>query len=174
MPAQDQQMIEGDLILRDIRDADVPVMARALNDFEVSKWTAVIPHPCREADVRRTEPDGGPFWPASAVIEWRGAPVGVIRVEDTIGYWLARAAWGQGLATRAARLMLDAYFARRTEADTVSGCVFDGNPGSVRVLEKLGFTPTTRCVSHCRARGEDLPETGFVLTRATWEARSWS
>ena len=54
------------------------------------------------------------------------------------GYWLGEAYWGKGIVTAAGHALLehlkaDARFAR------LEAPVFEWNPSSMRVLEKLGF-----------------------------------
>ncbi|MFJ9108845.1 GNAT family N-acetyltransferase [Streptomyces sp. NPDC102283] len=53
----------------------------------------------------------------------------------TIGYWLGRPYWGRGVGTRALTAFLERETARPLYADPVAG-----NTGSVRLLEKCGFT----------------------------------
>ena len=56
------------------------------------------------------------------------------------GYGLARAYWGKGLVTEAAQACLD-YVFRATDTPRVHAVTYrELNPGSVRVLEKLGLT----------------------------------
>jgi ribosomal-protein-alanine N-acetyltransferase len=63
---------------------------------------------------------------------------GIHRYTGKLGYWLGESMWGQGIATAAARVIVD--FARndlklaRLEAE-----VYEWNPASMRVLEKVGF-----------------------------------
>ncbi|MFN8606412.1 MAG: GNAT family protein [Vulcanimicrobiota bacterium] len=56
----------------------------------------------------------------------------------SLGYWLGRAYWGQGLASRAVSLACRWAF-EEVGARRVSASVFAWNPASVRVLEKNGF-----------------------------------
>lgn len=63
-----------------------------------------------------------------------------------MGYAYFKSAWGKGYATEAARGLLDAYAeAVKEEKDKgekvfyVEAGVDEGNPGSWRVIEKLGF-----------------------------------
>ena len=60
--------------------------------------------------------------------------------EVDIGYRLLPAYWGRGLATEAARAVLD-YGRTRLGVGRVIGLVDPANVASVRVLEKLGLTP---------------------------------
>lgn len=69
-----------------------------------------------------------------------------------LGYWIARAHWGQGYATEAGRAVL--RIARTLGHRWVTAGHFIDNPASGRVLRKLGFQPTGRIVKrHSCARG---------------------
>lgn len=59
--------------------------------------------------------------------------------EASLGYYLARAYWCQGLATEAGRAFVDFGFNRLQLARIVSP-VEVGNAASLRVLEKIGFS----------------------------------
>ncbi|MFZ3215704.1 MAG: GNAT family N-acetyltransferase [Candidatus Acidiferrales bacterium] len=58
--------------------------------------------------------------------------------ETEIGWWLARAHWGQGLATEAARAALEDGFAR-AGLQTIVAVAMPANRASLRVMEKLGM-----------------------------------
>ncbi len=82
------------------------------------------------------------------VVEWRQQPgflgwCGVFPLEDSglieLGYRYARAAWGQGIATEAARAVLD-YGFRQLGLDPIVAVTHPDNLASRRVLEKLGFS----------------------------------
>lgn len=89
-----------------------------------------------------------------------------------VGYRLTAAAWGQGLATEGARVMVDQAFAR-PEIDRVFASTMGAHTGSRRVLEKLGMTHTASWA----AQGKDeVPghrdgEVGYEVDRASWQAR---
>lgn len=71
--------------------------------------------------------------------------IGLIDVNDIdgatgeLGYWLDRAAWGQGFAAEAGEAIVDFSFGSAGLTSLVAGHVAD-NLASARVLEKLGFT----------------------------------
>jgi RimJ/RimL family protein N-acetyltransferase len=54
--------------------------------------------------------------------------------EDHVGYWIDRACWGRGIASRALRLLLGEVTKRPLVATAATG-----NGASVRVLQKCGF-----------------------------------
>lgn len=58
--------------------------------------------------------------------------------EIEIGYWLAHAYWGQGLATEAAQAVL-AYGFEELDLQRIVAVAHPENRASLRVLEKLGM-----------------------------------
>jgi [ribosomal protein S5]-alanine N-acetyltransferase len=55
-----------------------------------------------------------------------------------LGYWVAEAFWGKGIAVEASRACVERAF-QDTEARRMQARVIAGNAASCRVLEKLGF-----------------------------------
>lgn len=87
-------------------------------------------------------PEGG-IW----VVEWQGAPgflgwCGLFPLEDSglieIGYRYVRSAWGQGIATEAARAVLDHGF-RGLGFDPIVAVTHPANLASQHVLMKIGL-----------------------------------
>lgn len=86
--------------------------------------------------------------------------VGLTRTDDDgeaveLGYWIARAHWGRGYATEAGRAAL--AIARTLGHRRIGAAHFADNPGSGRVLEKLGFRPTRRVERYCQGRDTRRP-----------------
>ncbi|CAL4936427.1 unnamed protein product [Urochloa decumbens] len=74
-------------------------------------------------------------------------PVGAVSVSPTgdpcrfeLGYVLARAHWGKGVATAAVKRTVAAVFGEVEGLQRVEALVDVANPASQRVLEKAGFT----------------------------------
>lgn len=88
-----------------------------------------------------------------------------IHLEDgnaTLGYWIARAYWGQGYATEAARALVS--LGRALGHDRLVADHFVDNPASGRVLRKAGFCPTGRCVMrHSLGRGGEAPTLSYEI-----------
>ena len=74
--------------------------------------------------------------------------------QTEVTYWIDRAAWGKGIATRALALLLELVPARPLYARAASD-----NAGSLRVLEKCGFTAVGTEKSFAAGRNEDIEET---------------
>ncbi|MER6916645.1 GNAT family N-acetyltransferase [Streptomyces sp. NPDC000594] len=60
--------------------------------------------------------------------------------ETEIGWTLTADSWGRGYATEAARAVLDWAFTA-VKTDYFTAMIHPGNTASVRVAERLGFTP---------------------------------
>jgi RimJ/RimL family protein N-acetyltransferase len=105
----------------------------------------------------RTRIAGG--WPAEGgiwVVEWRDAPgflgwCGLFPLEASglieIGYRYVQSAWGQGIATEAARAVLDHGF-RDLGFDPIVGVTHPGNRASQRVLAKIGLIACGRALHY--------------------------
>ncbi len=85
--------------------------------------------------------------------------IGIDRCEDAdaeLGYWIARAHWGQGYASEAGKGVLEV--ARLLGHNRIAAGHFTDNPASGRVLRKLGFQPTGKVQPrHSCGRGEEAP-----------------
>lgn len=74
-----------------------------------------------------------------------------------ITYWIDRAHWSRGIATRAMRLFLD------TERRPVRARAAADNAGSLAVLRKLGFTVVGQDRGYAAARGVEIDEVVLEL-----------
>ena len=157
------------LRLRPLTDTDADALVQGVGNYEVARWLSVVPYPYALSDARSFL--GSPA--AQAGRAWAichgDALVGVIGLAGELGYWLARPAWGRGFATEAAEHLLDTWFAAGG-ADVVAYC-FDGNTGSGRVLDKIGFRPTNRARRPCRALNQEVEAVEMWLAADDWQAR---
>lgn len=149
---------------------DFDALHAMVSDFEVIKWTATWPWPADPAFTReRTHPipaDRG----LSGMVCLESTPIGMLSVIDgELGYLFDRRHWGRGYATEIGRAVVNEVF-RTTNADRLTAGLFDGNEGSARVLEKIGFVQTGRGTLLCRAQGRELAGPDYALTRAAWAA----
>jgi RimJ/RimL family protein N-acetyltransferase len=157
------------LVLRAPALRDARVVTKALNDFAVSRWLTVVPFPYGMTDAEWFIKGcmRGEF---NAWFIWAGDQfVGTIGLDDSLGYWIAQNAWGQGFATEAARAVLAHHFAT-TDAMVVSSSHFDGNEGSCNVLTKLGFQDVGGLMQFSKARGENVSCRSMQLTKERWQA----
>ncbi|MDP2619043.1 MAG: GNAT family N-acetyltransferase [Hyphomicrobiales bacterium] len=171
------------LILRAPRPVDAAALAALANDPRVVENTGRLPYPYGEEDARR--------WIASPVAarEARfaivlkppdGRLVGVVgfdRLEGgdapDLGYWLGEPHWGRGLATEAARAVVDFAFLAHGYKRLAAGCRIT-NAASRRVLEKCGFQYCGDDMMESRYFGGTVPVRRFRLDHGLWASlRQW-
>ena len=84
-----------------------------------------------------------------------------------LGYWIARAEWGHGVATLAVGAALRFAFVTK-RLQKVYAHVFTLNVASQRVLEKNGFRREGTLRRHFRVRGRYVDAYFFGLLREEW------
>jgi RimJ/RimL family protein N-acetyltransferase len=158
--------------LRPLRDGDVPAIIAGVTDAEIARWLPNIPQPYTAADARAfvaaastwQRPGGEASF---AIVDERDELLGIAGVRPTgtpptVGYWVATAERGRGLA-RAATSALTTWAFRTFGCDRIELHAEPANVASTRVAEACGFTRTGRTVSE--PDGREL--TVFELVRGT-------
>lgn len=140
--------ITARLLLRPGWAEDAPALSRAIGDEGVIRNLARVPWPYALGDAES-------FLALPPVLH---RPRFLIFLRDTaelvggiglngdhdiaeLGYWIARAHWGKGLATEAGRAVVDLADAS-LRLPQLNACHAIDNPASGRVLAKIGFRPT--------------------------------
>jgi RimJ/RimL family protein N-acetyltransferase len=130
--------------LRPVRDADLTTLFEQQRDEEANRMAAfgaADPHDRAAFDarwkriladpsvvVRAIEADDGL---AGSILRWRDESLEA----PEVSYWLGREFWDKGVASEALRLFIDLLPDRR-----LYGRVASTNPGSLRVLDRCGFS----------------------------------
>lgn len=135
--------VPPEVSLREVRAGDLPVLFEHQRDPEgarmagfvsrdrdafMAHWAKILANP---ACTLRAVIVGGKV--AGNIGSWNGD------AERLVGYWIGRELWGRGIATAALRLFL-----RQETTRPLTARVVAHNVGSIRVLEKAGFTPAGR------------------------------
>jgi RimJ/RimL family protein N-acetyltransferase len=87
-----------------------------------------------------------------------------------LGYSIARALWGRGLATAAARAIVDAAFDGCPKLACLRALVDARNGASLRVLEKLSMRREGVLRSHRFSNDGLVDEVWYEISRNEWEA----
>lgn len=139
------------LFLRVFRPEDLDAFAEIEADPEVMRFYPTGPRPKEWAErgvryfIRTQEQHGFSLW--AVIHKADGRFIGYCglvpqtingKEEVEVGYKLARAYWGQGLATEAARGVRDWGFAH-LDAPRLVSVIDSGNAASARVAEKNGM-----------------------------------
>ena len=141
------------LVLRPGWVEDTPALVAAIGDEAVVRNLSRVPWPYGPAEAEawlgqpqdELRPQMLIFARTSDEPQLVGG-IGIMDLDDgpaghaELGYWIARSHWGLGIATEAARAVLDMAF-HGLRLSRIEAGHFADNIGSARVLAKLGFTP---------------------------------
>jgi RimJ/RimL family protein N-acetyltransferase len=162
------------LHIRPLANTDTEPIYLACQDPLVQRWTVSIPVPYTRADAEWFVTDHCPAsWAEDREYTWAIADpstselLGVISLRilgaglGEVGYWLAPAARGRGVATQAlARVCRHAFDRLGHEAIRWQAMV--GNEASRRVAERVGFQVSTPVRALLERRGELVD--GWIAT----------
>ncbi|MFS8035937.1 GNAT family N-acetyltransferase [Xanthobacter sp. AM11] len=173
------------LVLRAPRIEDVAAVAELANNRKIAEMTANLPFPYRPSDAHAfvetlaATPESATF---ALFLKREGAlclagmcSFGRRAPEPApeIGYWIGEPFWGLGIATEAARAVIDYAFSE-TGLSLILGSARVVNPASRRVLEKCGFQWSGVGLTRVKALGASVPVDRFQLDRRTWASlRAW-
>lgn len=134
------------LILRQARDDDLSRLVAYANSYEVASMLSGMPHPFTEEDgkffinrAKTNKPEDVILW----VIDDGAGLIGIVWTKfdgskGWTGYWIGKPHWGNGYMSEALQATLGYAFTQRGVCLFTAG-VFNDNPASYRILEKMGF-----------------------------------
>jgi RimJ/RimL family protein N-acetyltransferase len=170
------------LWLRWPRAADAAALRALANDREVARLTAALPHPYAPADAERFIRDsrkdnlhGCALRLALTLKSGEREVAGVIGVDPrdgrpTLGYWLGRPFWGQGLMSEAVAAMVHAFFLY-SDSEELGARVAEDNAASRALLERRGLVEVERLAAESGRQAEH-PRLRYALRRRDWRART--
>jgi len=171
----DVELLTPRLRLRPQAEADIPAIIAGLNDWEVARWLTVVPYPYTRADADEWIARQVPPVPDCAhfAIDAGSGLIGVVTLDDELGYWLDRSEHGQGYMTEACVALLEWHFSAHSDSVVPSG-YHAGNAASAAVQHKLGFIETgKREMRFVRSQQREVEHVDTSLTKAQFDtARS--
>ncbi|MEM8800688.1 MAG: GNAT family N-acetyltransferase [Pseudomonadota bacterium] len=160
------------LVLKPFTLDDADILQAAFNDPDILNMTGSKPMPYGIDDARHALGKRFPEREANGGFEfaiWRDSDAligGVgLRICDNetgtdrkaeLGYWIARAFWGQGYASEAVEAAC-AYGFSHAKVEDIEASHFLDNPASGRILEKFRFAHVDFIPLKSRARGCEAP-----------------
>jgi RimJ/RimL family protein N-acetyltransferase len=152
-----QAVVKGDVELRDVMEADLPVFFEQQLDPDAVRMAAF---PSRDRDAF-TEHWAGVLADETVIkkavlLDGRVAGNVVCWEQDgerLVGYWIGKEYWGKGVATRAL-----SEFLCHVKTRPLYARVAKHNVASIRVLEKCGFTIAGEDKVSFSADGEEVEE----------------
>ena len=139
------ELRDGVLVLRSWTEDDVPAIVEGCNDPLIAHWIPTIPHPYTDEDAIAFIRGEVRSDHEAMAVELYGRVVGGIGLglnahgyRGSIGYWIAERARGQGICTRALRL-LARHALEDLQLQSIQLVTDPDNLASQRVAEKVGF-----------------------------------
>jgi RimJ/RimL family protein N-acetyltransferase len=136
-----------------------------------------FPHPYTRADAVTFLKSAAAALPTNLAIDVDGEAaggIGFVRGTDVerfgaeIGYWLGEAFWGRGIITEALELVT-AYAFEQFDLLRLYALPFADNAGSIRVLEKAGYTREGVLRSSCVKYGQRRDQILYARVNPSWK-----
>jgi RimJ/RimL family protein N-acetyltransferase len=158
--------------------ADAEPLARHANNLNVARQLRDrFPHPYTRADAVTFLKSAAAALPTNLAIDVDGEAaggIGFVRGTDVerfgaeIGYWLGEAFWGRGIITEALELVT-AYAFEQFDLLRLYALPFADNAGSIRVLEKAGYTREGVLRSSCVKYGQRRDQILYARVNPSWK-----
>ena len=165
------------LTLRPFTEDDTPVVMAIQSNWNVTRNLRLAPYPPTWDALSAWLAGHADEWAAGTAfrfaLEWEGRVIGCCDLDEIdgetgeLGYWLTQPAWGKGLATEAARAVVDLAWTRLGLTSLRSGHVED-NPNSGRILRKLGFRLTGAQRLWSNPREDWIVQRVYHVDRSDW------
>ena len=142
------------LILRDLEDKDVKELLLLVNDLDVSQYLAIVPHPYSLKDAKwfvnhcKEESKKKPRESYELGIELKDKEkiIGIVSItkvdlwdkKATLGYWLGKQYWKNGIMTEAVRKLIEFAF-DELKLQRIDVNASTKNKASNSLIKKLGF-----------------------------------
>jgi RimJ/RimL family protein N-acetyltransferase len=165
----------GEYQIRSLRPEDAESLAAFANNRNI--WRNLnegFPHPYTVEDARawiefasQESPEQNfAIASGSNVIGGIGLKLraDVFRRSAEIGYWLGEPYWGRGIATIALRALTE-YAFEQFDLVRIDAGVFEWNPASCRVLEKVGYVREARLRQSVTKDGQTIDRFLYALVR---------
>jgi RimJ/RimL family protein N-acetyltransferase len=155
-----------DVSLRDVTEGDLPILFEQQRDPEANRMAA-FPARDREAFTAHWTKILDDLTVTKKAILFNGKVAGnIVSFEQSgtrkVGYWIGKNFWGKGIATKAL-----SDFLVHVKVRPLYAHVAKHNVGSIRVLEKCGFTISGEDKDPSGAGGEEVEE--FILKLSSIE-----
>jgi RimJ/RimL family protein N-acetyltransferase len=171
------------LRLRPQLDSDADAFFPLVSDPEVSKYVTWAAHKSIDETrdwITKLKPQVAAGTAMVWTIEHEGVPVGCVGLHGInwavravrfdraeLGYWMGRPSWGKGLMTEAASAVTRWAF-ETLGLHKVTVTCFEGNVGSQRVIEKIGFRFSCRAEEDVWRDGQWYAHLKYEMTSSEW------
>ncbi|WP_078382247.1 GNAT family N-acetyltransferase [Sutcliffiella halmapala] len=161
------------LLLRPLQKEDAHRIEELASDYELAKTTLTVPHPYPQGgavEFIESTSKAKDLLLYAIVVKESNSLIGLINIKLTsvyergeLGYWVGRPYWGQGFGTEAAKSIID-YGFEELNLNKIYAGAFTDNPGSWRIMEKVGMKYEGTWKQHAKRFGRyvDLAYYGLL------------
>jgi RimJ/RimL family protein N-acetyltransferase len=173
------------LILRPWDEKDLERLVLSLNDFDLAKWMAFVPHPylisdahdwitrCREIAMIGRRPTAYEF---AVELKFNRLLIGGVSLNKINwetktgggGIWIVGSHQGHGYGTEAFQAKIAFAFRDLGLKRLING-YFEGNDHSWAMQRKLGYRRAGKVAARCMADGKETIEHVTELLSSDWE-----
>jgi [ribosomal protein S5]-alanine N-acetyltransferase len=172
------------LILRTLSLDDAGRVEELASDIEVAKTTLTIPHPYPKGSAKdfissilASAAEGNIV--IYAVIEKdTDSLIGIINISlnpqnerGELAYWIGKEYWGKGYGTEAAKCLVKFGF-DELNLNKIFAASFTQNPGSWRIMEKIGMKHEGTLRQHVVKWGQYIDLTYYSIFREEYEMKN--
>ena len=167
-----------DLILRAFAPSDAGRVQELAGDERIADTTATIPHPYPDGLAEQWIADNGNKWMSREAVtfaitlapddELAGA-ISLMNIEGgeaELGYWVGVPYWGRGIATCAARSVVE-FGLEQLGLGRIHARCLSRNPASGKVLLRTGFSHTGTDNSVCGYQQQEQSTEFYELLAST-------
>ncbi len=139
------------LILRPLTLEDADRVEELASDYDVAKTTLTVPHPYPKGSAKKfirhvldAEKEGKIVIFAiinkeeSSLIGIMNLSINTSHDRGELAYWIGKPYWGKGFGTEAAKELVKLGF-DELHLNRIFAASFTSNPGSWRIMEKIGM-----------------------------------
>jgi [ribosomal protein S5]-alanine N-acetyltransferase len=158
------------LLLRKLELSDAKQIGELAGNYDVAKTTLTIPHPYPKGSAAifiQSMIDSETY---ALIQKESNQLIGMMTLKPhptyhrgELGYWIGKPFWGRGYGTEAARALVQ-YGFESLQLHKIYAQAFTTNPGSWRIMEKIGLKYEGTLRQHVYRFGEfyDLAQYGLL------------
>lgn len=169
------------LILRKLTIEDSDRIEELASDYDVARTTLTVPYPYPKGSAKQfitsvlAAENEGRFVIFAIEDKFESSLIGVINISinqphnrGELGYWVGKPYWNKGYGTEAAKAVIKLGF-NELQLNRIFAASFTHNPGSWRIMEKIGMKKEGTFHQHVLKWGEYVDLTYYGLLKEDYE-----
>ncbi|WP_409302770.1 GNAT family N-acetyltransferase [Peribacillus sp. SCS-155] len=170
------------LVLRGLTLEDAARVEELAGDYQVARTTLTIPHPYPEGSAKdfitsiTAAAEQGKLVIYAITEKETENLIGIINISlnepnqrGELAYWIGKPYWGKGYGTEAAERLIQLGF-ENLNLNKIFAASFTDNPGSWRIMEKVGMKHEGTLRQHVVKWGEPIDLSYYSILKEEYNA----